>query len=67
MSVIGDAFEIAKWLVRLAAIFPAFKSFWETVQAADDDNADRPEAVIAAALELERQVMRVKAKEEFGV
>lgn len=65
MSVLGDAIEIAKWIARLAAVFPAFKAFWETVQSADDDNADRPEAIIAAALELERQVMRVKAKEEL--
>lgn len=65
MSIIGDAIEIAKWLGRIATIFPALKSFWDTVKANDDANTDAPEAQLAAALELVRSIKEAQAKEEL--
>lgn len=65
MSFLGDAIEIAKWLARIAAIFPALKELWDTAQAADEGGMDMPAQQMAAALELVRSIKAAQAKEEL--
>lgn len=66
MTVIDDAITIGKWVGRFVAVFAAFKKFWETVAASDENNTDSTAEQSAAALELALAVKRQQAKEELG-
>ena len=60
MSIIEDAVEFAvEWAPRVLRLIPVFRDLWDGVK--EDDQAK----IFAAQMEMQRQMRRAQAMEEF--